>query len=388
MELRRVGCGPAPLAAVHDPARHALSGLKPRLATLIAVAVLLLWVGTGQFYAQTGEGRTIGWGEEPLWFPHEAVKFAGSAGMPDRFLSYHNAHASVFEYYHSPERENGPGRTVFTDPRLEIAGAELFDQYQTLGKNITSDQPGWEAELDRLGRPSILVDHVDNAGIGASLLASRHWKCVWFDPIVAVFVHGSCPVGRTHTVVFGARHFQPDPATEPQGPAALLAAAKGLRNYLNFAISRGDAPQPLVWLAQDYARRIVETDPNSLEGWKTLGQIELLRDPPARPAPRFRLPFDPVFDLALVRATYAFRRALDLSPRDFMTLLGLEQVFEARQMDEAELPVLDSLVDVQPINLLQRTHLAQADASPPDSTAARRVLPLPPGRTWVSSIRS
>ena len=46
-----------------------------------------------------------------------------------------------------------------------------------------------------------------------------------------------------------------------------------------------------------------------------------------------------------------------------MALLGLEQVFEARQMDEAELPVLDRLVEVQPINPLQRTHVAQADAS-------------------------
>ena len=140
--------------------------------------------------------------------------------MPDRFLSYHNAHASLFEYYHSPEREKGPGRTVYTDPRLEIAGAELFDEYQVLGNKITADKPGWEDELDRMGRPSILVDHADNAGIGASLLASRHWKCLWFDPIVAVFVHDSYPVTKSHEVDFGARHFRPDPATEPQGLAA------------------------------------------------------------------------------------------------------------------------------------------------------------------------
>ena len=203
----------------------------------------------------------IGWGEEPLWFPHEAVKFAGTPGMPDRFLSYHNAHASLFEYYFSPEHENGPGRTVYTDPRLEIAGAELFEQYQTLGKKISGDLPGWEAELERLGRPSILVDHVDNAGIGAVLLASRHWKCVWFDPIVALFVHDSYPPAKAHTVDFGMRHFRPDPATEPHGPAALLAAAKGVRNYLNFTMSHGDVPRPMVWLAQNYARRIVEDRP-------------------------------------------------------------------------------------------------------------------------------
>ena len=340
---------------------------------------MLLWVGTGQFYIQSAEGRTIGWGEEPLWFPHEAVKFAGTAGMPNRFLSYHNAHASVFEYYFSPEHENGPGRTVYTDPRLEISGAELFDQYQTLGKKISGDSPGWEDELQRLGRPSIMVDHQDNAGIGAVLLASRHWKCVWFDPIVALFVHDSYPVAAGHAVDFGARHFQPDPAVEPQGPAALLAAAKGVRNYLNFTMSHGDVPRHLVWLAERYARRLIETDPNSLEGWKTIGQIELLREPMSKPVPRFRMPFDPTFDLPLVRATYAFRRAYELYPQDFMTLLGLEQVYQSRQMDEALLPVLDRIVLVAPINKLQRAHLAEAEAS---RAEVRRRLGSPPGTTW------
>ena len=209
--------------------------------------------------------------------------------------------------------KDGPGRTVFTDPRLEVAGADLFDQYQELGKRIAEDTPGWEGELDRIGRPSIMVDHQDNARIGAGLLASRHWKCVWFDPIVAVFVHDSCAeVVENHVVDFGARHFRPDPATEPHGPHALLAAAKGVRNYLNFSIGRAELARPLVWLGLDYARRLLETDPESLEGWKTVGQIELLRDPPGKPSPRFRMPFDPVFDLALVRATYAFRRASSL----------------------------------------------------------------------------
>src|SRR5208283_6069390 len=68
-------------------------GLKPRLITVVAVALVFLCVGSGTFYWLTGEGRTIGWGEEPLWFPHEAAKFAGAPGMPDRFLSYHNAHS-------------------------------------------------------------------------------------------------------------------------------------------------------------------------------------------------------------------------------------------------------------------------------------------------------
>ena len=179
-----------------------------------------------------------------------------------------------------PNGENGPGRTVYTDPRLEVAGAELFDRYQKLGERIAADKQGWEAELDGIDRPSIMVDHQDNAQIGASLLASRHWKCVWFDPMVAVFVHDSyASVVAGHTVDFAARHFRPEPATEPHGFAALLASAKGVRNYLNFSMTRGSVQPPLIWLAQDYARRLIDTAPDSAEGWKIIGQIESLRDP-------------------------------------------------------------------------------------------------------------
>ncbi len=352
-------------------------GLKPRVITLVTMALVFLCVGSGTFYWLSGEGRTIGWGEEPLWFPHEAVKFAGAPGMPDRFLSYHNAHASVFEYYHSPERENGPGRTVYTDPRLEVAGAELFGQYQTLGQNIQENKAGWEDELDRLGRPSILVDHQDNAGIGASLMASRHWKCVWFDPIVAVFVHDSNrDIVKTKTVDLGARHFQPDSATEPHGLRALLSEAKGLRNYVNFSIRTGDPGRPLFLLALNRARKIVATNADSADGWKTIGQLELLRETMHQPSPRFQMLFDPVFDLSLVRATYAFRRALQQSPRDFMTVLGLQEVYESRAMHEAELPLLERLVTLPTVNPLQRMHVTSAAAA---AAALRQRLgdPLP-----------
>jgi hypothetical protein len=349
----------------------------------VAVASVLVWVGSASFYSLAGEGRTIGWGEEPLWFPHEAAKFAGTKGMPDRFLSYHNGHASVFIYYNSPEREGGPGRTVYTDPRLEVAGPELFDRYQKLGKRIAHEESGWEAELDQIGRPSILVDHQDNAQIGATLMASLHWKCVWFDPAVAVFVHDSyASVVKAHTVDLGIRHFRPDPATDPHGLPALLSAAKGVRNYLNYSISRGAMPRPMVWLGLDYARRIVETDADSPEGWKAIGQLELLRDPQPPPNPRFRMPFDPVFDLAMVRATYAFRRALELAPRDFMALIGLEQAFTARQLDEALQPLLTRLCEVHPINVYQREHQAQADAA---RAQLAQKLSKPAETTWKNS---
>jgi tetratricopeptide (TPR) repeat protein len=269
---------------------------------------------------------------------------------------------------------------VYTDPRLEIAGAELFDRYQQLGKRIAEDQAGWEGELDGIGRPSILVDHQENAQIGASLLASRHWKCVWFDPIVAVFVHDSyTAVVDEHTVDFAARHFRPNPASEPHGFPALLAAAKGVRNYLNFSMARGSPPRALIWLGQDYARRIIETTPDSPEGWKAMGQIESMRDPLHPPSPRFRQPFDPVFDLHPVCATYAFRRALELPPRDFLSLLGLQKLYEARLMYEPMLPLLDQLLELQPINQLQRIQQA---SSATDRIRLRQILSTPVVKTW------
>ena len=90
--------------------------------------------------------------------------------------------------------------------------------------------------------------------------------------------------------------------------------------------------------------------------------MEALRDPVSQPGPRFRMPFDPVFDLPLVRATYAFRRALELAPRDFLSIMGLEKLYEARLMNEAALPLLDRLVELQPINQLQRSEQSLAES--------------------------
>jgi tetratricopeptide (TPR) repeat protein len=350
----------------------------PRLVTCGAILTLLLFVGTGSFYALAGEGRTLGLAEEPLWFPREAVKFAGKPGMPQRFLSFHNGHASLFEYYH------GPARKVYTDPRLEVAGPELFERYTKLEERIKFARPGWEAELDELGRPVILVDHEFNSAAGATLLTSRHWRCAWFDAIAAVFVHDSyAQVVQSYTVDFAARHFRPDPATEPTGRAELKAAARGLRNYVS-AISpaRPALARPLVWLGLRLARRLVQEEPGSIDGWKALGQLELFRAPPPAPAPRFRAPFDPVLDLSLLRATYALRRGLKAKPDDALSLLLLKMAFDARQMDEAVLPVLDRMAALHPINGVQRE---QQQAARRERRAYEARLGMPPSSQWRNS---
>ena len=352
------------------------SEVAPRIATLGCVVLVFALVASGAFYKMTGEGRTIGLGEEPLWYPHEAVRFAGRLGMPERFVGYHIGHASLYEY------EHGPARKVFTDARLEVIGAELYERYMDLEHRITWDVPGWERALDDLGRPAVLLDNAAHAPAAATLLASRHWRCVWFDPVASVFVHDAyAGAVLTHAVDFGARHFRPEPATDPKGIPALTASAKAVRNYVTaIPPTRADLTRPLVLLGLDSARRLQLADPDGVDGWKLLGQIEYAREPSTGgPVPRFRLAFDPVFDLSMVRATYALRRAQELAPDDFTTLMMLAKVFEDRRMDEAELSVLDPLVRLRPINLLQRKTQVEKEARREQLRA--RLGPSPP-RTW------
>ena len=75
--------------------------------------------------------------------------------------------------------------------------------------------------------------------------------------------------------------------------------------------------RPLVLLGLEYAGRIRQADPESLDGWKLLGKLEMAREPIAIDGPpvrRYRLPFDPVHDLSAVRATYDLRRAHEAAP--------------------------------------------------------------------------
>ncbi len=331
------------------PPAKAIS-LTPRIAAAAAIASVLVWVGSGWFYQMTGEKRTIGLGEEPLWFPHEAAKFAGRPEMPERFLSFHNGHASLFEYYHGPERK------VYTDPRLEVNGPELFERYRKLEEDITQNASGWQARLDDIGRPVILVDHEYNGLVGAALLRDDHWRCVWFDPISAVFVHDTATEAiRRHAVNFAARHFRPEPSAKSKGIPERMSSAKGLRDYAGAMSShRVDLIRPLVWLGLDDLRGIVRDVPDSAEAWRLLGQIEFAREPTIIPSPRFRLPYDPVLDLSIVRSTYALRHALDLGSGAFTTLISLNNSYGNRMMIEAQLPIWDRILEIVPINPYQR----------------------------------
>jgi tetratricopeptide (TPR) repeat protein len=313
--------------------------VSARMAAAAALAVLLLWVGTGQFYRMTGEGRTFGFGEDALWFPHEAAKFAGKAGMPSRFLSFHNGHAALFEYYHGPERK------VYTDPRLEVAGPDLFRRYNSLEHRIKKNMPGWEAELDEMGRPVILADHLYNSEIFGTLFRSDHWRCVWFDAIASVFVHDSFgPELRADAVDFAARHFNAGPSNDLRDRAELIASTDAIAKYvIMLGAGGGERLRPLVWVGLDDCRRLLRRDPDSAAGWTNLGIIELFRELAPEPVARLRAPFDPIYDLSIIRATCALRRARQLAPRKPLITNILKIAYDSRLMHEAALPLVDRI---------------------------------------------
>jgi tetratricopeptide (TPR) repeat protein len=355
------------------PTRRAV--LSPRLLSIGLVSLVLVWVATGQYYKFNGEGRTIGLGEEPLWFPHEAVRFAGQAGMPEKFLAFHIGHAALFEYYH------GPDRKVYTDPRLEVIGADLFTRYATLEKRIKKNEPGWEDALDTMGRPVIVADHELNADIGVTLLASPHWRCVWFDAIAAVFVHDSyASVVKEHAVDFGGRHFRADSSTQSQtqSVAELTALARAYRRYVTglAGVGMNGLARPMVWLGVDETRHMLHSDPASLEGWKNSGLINFFRELPREISARFRAPFNPPLDLSMMRATFALRRALELAPHDFLTLVTLQLSYDSRQMYEAFLPLLDRIDEARPINRLQINQQADTKTSRAKYSKAMGPAPL------------
>ncbi len=356
--------------------------IAPRCVALASIFVVFAWVASGQFYESSREGRTIGLGEQPLWYPHEAVKFSGRPGMPQRFLGFHIGNASLYEYYFGPERK------VFVDARLEVIGADLFERYNNLMVQISRNSGSWARELDEMGRPVVVVDLENNALIGATLLTHPDWRCVWFDPVGAVFVHVAyTDIVDAHTVDFAARHFRPLPEFEPNGMPALLASSKGLMNMAS-TVARTAGPiraLPLILLGSDHARRAGRADPTAGEPWKRLGQLEYFRETPwPESVKRYRLPLDPVFDLSPLRATYAFRKALEAAPDDFMSLLLLIDLFKARDMNEEMLPLLDRLIALTPINEDQAEQQERAVAH---RVKVRAALGPYPSMAWENSMK-
>jgi tetratricopeptide (TPR) repeat protein len=82
-----------------------------------------------------------------------------------------------------------------------------------------------------------------------------------------------------------------------------------------------------------------------------IGQLESFRDVRLGGAPiaRYRMPFEPVFDIPTVSATYNLLRAAAIEP-DFSTSMSLAMLFDQRSMHEQSVPWFERLSAIEPIN--------------------------------------
>ena len=346
-----------------------------RAAAFAATAALFVATASGALYAWEGEGRTVGLGEEPHWFPHEAVAFAGRPDMPRRSLCFHNGHAALYEYAYAPDRK------TYADARLEVIGPKVYTEYMGLQARIGRNTPGWEDELEAMGRPLVLTDNIQAmmSDIMASLLTSKRYRCVWFDPVAALFVHeGYAGAASSHAFDFGDRHFRRDDRPDPTDATAERMQAKTCWNVIHNLTPPAGSPRPggaelsrkLVRAGLDHARAVQRLDPGSGDGWKWAGMIELYRDPlGGDPIPRFKMPFEPVFDLSSVRASADLRRALERSPKDANVRTSLFSIDYQRGMYAPAFETLDGLLALRPSQSHERQAQDRARSLRPEVIA-------------------
>ena len=151
------------------------------------------------------------------------MKRPGSPAVPaypHRALALDLRQAGVYLFH------NGPEHQLFMDARLEVPSRATFETFVRVGRLLNEGRPGWPELLRRMGDPLYLLDHVEDAGAEATLLAEPGWRCIYFDAVASVFVARRPELdGSFPSVDFAARHFR-DPVwrAEPPIPRGLAEA--------------------------------------------------------------------------------------------------------------------------------------------------------------------
>jgi hypothetical protein len=157
----------------------------------VAVAVFASWVISGALYRWSGDGRTVGMGEAPGAFAHDACDFLATHG-PARVIAANLGQASVCTYHLRQDQRQ------FLVSRIEPASDDAFRAYVDGIGRLLHGRAGWKVSLGidyarPAELPAILIDR------GLELAASNldrdpRWKLVYRDESAAVFFSGlNCP---------------------------------------------------------------------------------------------------------------------------------------------------------------------------------------------------
>jgi tetratricopeptide (TPR) repeat protein len=330
-------------------ARAGWRGSVSRLAAWgVLAAVVVFWIVaiiSGSFWSATGEQRRLGLREAPLAYAHDAAEFAGRPGLPERAVALDLRQAAVYLFH------NGPEHKLFMDGRLEVPSRATFETFVHLGRLLNDGRPGWEQIVRRMGNPLILLDHVEDYGAEATLLANPAWRCVYYDAVASVFVARGegVPEATFPSVDFAERHFR-DPAWRavPLFPRG-LGEAKALLN-LGWAVRRRPALASqwrvrfsLMLLASDRLRQAIKANAGTRGSPPPAGLWSLLGTASANMVPDLTVrphgpeePWDPARGLLAAQAAHCDRQALESVSTEVGALIGLHDAFKARRMEDAQ----------------------------------------------------
>jgi hypothetical protein len=319
--------GPGP-AFAHHAARVLVAAL---------IGLMIFTIVTGRFFRATGEPRRFGLRESPAVFAHDAARFAGQAGLPDRVLAYDLVQAAVTIFH------NGPARKVYMDGRLQVPDQDTFAKYVRVENMLNEGRSGWAEPLRRMGEPLVLLGHSKEFGAEATLLVDPGWRCIYFDATASIFLSNSRRDLKASFpgVDFAARYFHDEKwrtfRQEPEG----IAEGKALLN-LGWALKireglSGMLPTSIVLSAGHRFRQAIADDRGSAENWTLLGtccwdMIADLKTPPPGPAE----PWDIARGMFPAQASYCFRRALELDPASEAASSSFLRSLEARGMRDPD----------------------------------------------------
>lgn len=135
---------------------------------------------------------------KPNWYAHDAIRFAGAPGMPERAFASHIGLAAVYTFHHGPQRK------VFTDGRLEVGTRATLERslsvenaWKAAAPKVGSEPPlpdGSWAELirDEHGElPVVIVDTSFGKRRLQGMMRQPDWRLVFADGGAAVFLHAA-----------------------------------------------------------------------------------------------------------------------------------------------------------------------------------------------------
>lgn len=170
-----------------SPQWHRLAawGARTSVDRVIAVAVIVACFGycwdlaTDRFNIRQQDTNQFGIGLAQQRYPIRAVEF----------LKNHHIEGSVFASMQPAAYLLSEGYRVFIDPRLEVYGEPIIEQYI----QMQAERDVFHQAVQHYGLALALVEL--QAGCVKFMREDRSWRLVYFDELVAVFVRGEPPAG-------------------------------------------------------------------------------------------------------------------------------------------------------------------------------------------------